>query len=217
MKTNPFKHWTEMQFLRDRVKNPLIEVGEHSYYAGYYAGGEFEDICVRYIWGDEQSQEMYNPMEDYGWIVDRIKIGKYCCFASGVVFMMGGNHNHNPNWITVYPFQEKIVESYKPKGDTIIGNDVWIGTEAMIMPGVKIGDGAIIASRSVVTKDVEPYTLIGGNPAKFIKKRFTESDIARLLEMKWWDWKEKEIQNAVDILSSSNIDELYQYYKKNIL
>jgi len=217
MKNNPFKHWTEVHYLKERINNPLIDVGEHSYYSGYYAGGEFEDICVRYIWGDQESQQMYNPFEDYGWTVDRIKIGKYCCFASGVVFMMGGNHNHNSDWITVYPFQEMIVESYKPKGDTIIGNDVWIGSEAMIMPGVKIGDGAIIASRAVVTKDVEPYTMIGGNPAKVIKKRFTDTDIQILLEIKWWDWKEQDIQDAIALLSSSNIDGLYEFYKQKII
>ncbi|MCM3340589.1 CatB-related O-acetyltransferase [Paenibacillus sp. MER TA 81-3] len=214
MKNNPFKHWTEIHFLKDRINNPLIEVGECSYYSGYYAGGEFEDICVRYIWGDQESQHMYNPFEDYGWTVDKIIIGKYCCFASGVIFMMGGNHNHNSEWITVYPFKEKIIESYKSKGNTIVGNDVWIGSEAMIMPGIKIGDGAIIASRAVVTKDVEPYTMIGGNPAKVIKKRFTDTDIQILLELKWWDWKEQDIQNAIELLSSSNIDGLYKFYKQ---
>ncbi|KNF08911.1 chloramphenicol acetyltransferase Cat [Gottschalkia purinilytica] len=216
MRKNPFKHWTEIQYLKEEIKNPLIEVGDYSYYSGYYAGGKFEDICVRYIWGDEESQKMYNPVNDYGWVVDKIKIGKYCCLASGIVFMMGGNQNHNTNWITVYPFKKKLIESYKSKGDTIVGNDVWIGSEAMVMPGIKIGDGAIVASRSVVTRDVEPYTIVGGNPAKFIKKRFTEAQIEMLLEMRWWDWKEEDINNAIDILSSTDIGELYKYYKENI-
>ncbi|HCQ90891.1 MULTISPECIES: CatB-related O-acetyltransferase [unclassified Clostridium] len=213
---NTFNHWTEIKYLKDTVKNPLIEVGKYTYYSGYYAGGNFEDICVRYIWGDEKSKEMYNPIEDYGWTLDRIKIGKYCCIASGVIFMMGGNHNHNPEWITVYPFKDKLLDSYKPKGDTIIGNDVWIGTEAMIMPGITIGDGAIIASRSVVTKDVEPYTVVGGNPAKHIKERFDKDKIDMLLEMKWWDWEENHIKNSIDILSSSDINKLYKYYEINI-
>ncbi|NFJ67423.1 chloramphenicol acetyltransferase [Clostridium botulinum] len=88
---NTFNHWTEIKYLKDSIKNPLIEVVEYTYYSGYYAGGDFEDVCVRYIWGDQKSKEMYNPIEDYGWTLDKIKIGKYCCFASGVVFMMGGN------------------------------------------------------------------------------------------------------------------------------
>lgn len=214
---NAFNHWTQIKYLKDTIKNPLIEVGEYTYYSGYYANKDFEDICVRYIWGDQKSKEMYNPIEDYGWHLDKLKIGKYCCFASGIIFMMGGNHNHNPNWITVYPFKDKLLDSYKPKGDTIIGNDVWIGTEAIIMPGVKIGDGAIIASRSVVTKDVTPYTIVGGNPAKHIKERFCKEEMAILLEIKWWNWPKQHIENSIDILSSSDIKSLYQYYKSNIL
>ncbi len=131
--------------------------------------------------------------------------------------MLGGNHNHNPKWITVYPFKDKLIDSYKPKGDTIIGNDVWIGTEAMIMPGITIGDGAIIASRSVVTKDVDPYTVVGGNPAKHIKERFDKDKIDMLLKMKWWDWEENHIKNSMDILSSSDINKLYKYYEINIM
>jgi chloramphenicol O-acetyltransferase type B len=95
-----------------------------------------------------------------------------------------------------------------------VGNDVWIGSEAMIMPGINIGDGAVIGSRALVTKDVEPYSIIGGNPAKLIKKRFSDHHIERLLEMKWWDWDERILADAVAILCSNNIDLLYEFYKK---
>ena len=99
-------------------------------------------------------------------------------------------------------------KSYPTKGDTVIGNDVWIGHDATLMPGVQIGDGAIIATKSVVTKNVEPYTIVGGNPAKPIKKRFSEDIIARLLEMKWWDWDVEKITQNVDKLTS-NPEELF--------
>lgn len=98
------------------------------------------------------------------------------CIASGVIILMGGNHNHNSDWIAAYPFESRIKTSYNPKGDTIIGNYVWIGMDAMFMPGVKIGDGAIIGARSVVTKDVDPYRVVCGNPAKEVKNRFTKDE-----------------------------------------
>ena len=105
-------------------------------------------------------------------------------------------------------------DAFQPAGDTIIGNDVWIGGEAMIMPGIKIGDGAVIGSRALVTKDVEPYTIVGGNPARPIKKRFTDHHIQLLLEMKWWEWSEDILQEAIPILCSADIDTLYKFYKK---
>ena len=95
----------------------------------------------------------------------------------------------------------------------MIGNDVWIGTEAMIMSGVKVGDGAIIASRAVVTKDVAPYSIVGSNPARHIRYRFNETEIAQLLEMKWWEWSEEHIKGAMSLMCSSDIDGLYQYWK----
>ena len=101
---------------------------------------------------------------------------------------MGGNHNHHSEWITVYPFAEQIKQSYEPKGDTVIQSDAWIGMNAIIMPGVTIGEGAIVAAGSVVSKDVPPYTIVGGNPAKEIKKRFTDIEINMLMEMGWFDW-----------------------------
>lgn len=108
---------------------------------------------------------------------------------------------------------EGAVDGFERSGDTVIGNDVWIGTEAMIMSGVKVGDGAIIASRAVVTKDVEPYSIVGSNPARHIRYRFSETEITQLLEMKWWEWNEEQIKGAMSLMCSSDIDGLYQYWK----
>jgi len=129
---------------------------------------------------------------------------------------MGGNHNHHPEWITVYPFVDQIETSYEPKGDTKIESDVWIGMNAMIMPGVKIGEGAIVAAGSVVVKDVPPYTIVGGNPANEIRKRFTDHEIEKLKEMRWFDWKREKIEQATSIFSSSSIDQLYDFYQREI-
>ncbi|MTI29482.1 CatB-related O-acetyltransferase, partial [Xanthovirga aplysinae] len=142
-------------------------------------------------------------------------IGKFCMIASGVTFIMNGA-NHLTESISSYPFAifgngwDKAMEgkAYPTKGDTEIGNDVWIGYNATIMPGVKIGDGAIIGSNSTVVKDVEPYTIVGGNPAKDIKKRFTKEKIEKLLELKWWDWSLDKITENVNALTGSELDGL---------
>jgi chloramphenicol O-acetyltransferase type B len=109
---------------------------------------------------------------------------------------------------------EGAIDGFERSGDTVIGNDVWIGTEAMIMSGVKVGDGAIIASRAVVTKDVEPYSIVGSNPARHIRYRFSEPEIAQLLEIKWWEWNEEQLKGAMEWLCSSDIQGLYQYWKR---
>ena len=105
-------------------------------------------------------------------------------------------------------------DGFQKAGDTVVGNDVWIGSEAMIMPGVQIGDGAVIGSRALVTKDVEPYSIVGGNPAKLIKKRFSDDDIQKLQEMKWWEWDEETLFEAMPILCSNKIDLLYKFFRK---
>ena len=134
--------------------------------------------------------------------------------------MMGGTQGHNYEWIASYPldFLEEDFDGYnkvapkahKLKGDTVIGNDVWIGAEAMIMPGVKISDGAVIGARSLVTKDIGPYEIWGGNPAKLIKKRFCDEDIEKLLQIKWWDWSLDEIKANLDLIRSSDVDSLWK-------
>ena len=195
--------------LKDQVTNPNIIVGKHSYYSGYYHAHSFDD-CARYLLPDRND-------------VDKLIIGNYCSIGSGAIFMMAGNQGHRSDWVSTFPFfyQDNpnftdAVDGFKRAGDTVIGNDVWIGSEAMIMSGVQVGDGAIIASRSVVTKDVEPYSIVGSNPAKHIKSRFTHNEIEMLLEMKWWDWDDKCIEKAMSFLCSSDIASLYSLWKNEI-
>ena len=137
-------------------------------------------------------------------------IGKFCAIAEGVKFIMNGA-NHRMDGITTYPFNilgggwEKVTPTIKQlpfKGDTVIGNDVWIGQNVTIMPGVKVGDGAIIAANSTVVKNIEPYTIYGGNPAKFIKKRFSDEKVEFLLNLQWWNWDEEKIFNNLEMLTS---------------
>ncbi len=186
-----FSSYRECIFVKDRINNDNVIVRAYTFYCGYYHGHDFND-CI-----------------------DRLKIGKFCSIASGVKFMLGGNSCHRYDWFTTYPLDsisdmtEKENEeycAYLPKGDTEIGNDVWIGFEALIMPGVKIGDGgAVVASRAVVTNNVEPYTIVGGIPAKPIKKRFNDDVISLLLKVQWWDWDLNKITKYRHILLSNNV------------
>lgn len=205
MPNNPFKSYRDSYAINMRVDNPKIIAAHRSYYSGYYHGLHFED-CVRYLDNADKNKDC-----------DKLIIGKYCSIASGAVFMMGGNHGHRHDWIASYPLDiiettrkagKKNLEGYRKKGDTIIGNDVWIGTEAMIMPGINIGDGAVIAARALVSKDVEPYTIVGGNPAQVIKKRFTDEEIQNLLKIKWWDLEEEIILEHTELLRSGDVKEL---------
>ncbi|MBO0473665.1 chloramphenicol O-acetyltransferase type B [Enterococcus sp. DIV0840] len=214
---NKFEKWSDTLYLKELVTNPLIEVGDFSYYSGYYGNQNFEDGCVRYLWGDPLTRAAFDPAKDMGWHLDKLIIGNYVCIAAGATILMGGNHNHHPDWITVYPFASHVEKSYEPKGDTVIKSDAWIGMNAMIMPGVTIGEGAVIAAGSMVIKDVPPYTIVGGNPARVIKKRFSDNEIKMLLELRWFDWTKEQVEAAIDILMSNSIDELYCYYKKHIL
>ena len=152
-----------------------------------------------------------NPMILYGEGAD-LKIGNYCSIAKGVIIYLGGNHN--VDWITTYPFPEIFVENVaSSKGDVIIGNDVWIGRNATILSGVKIGDGAIVGANSVVTKDVSPYSVVAGNPAKHLKYRFTEEVITELLRIKWWYWEHEEVLKHIDLLCSPNTDKFLKLIK----
>ncbi|MEZ9057855.1 type B chloramphenicol O-acetyltransferase [Vibrio pelagius] len=193
--------------LKEQVTNPNIIVGEHSYYSGYYHHHSFDD-CARYLAPDRDD-------------VDKLIIGSYCSIGSGAVFMMAGNQGHQRNWVSTFPFfyQDnpnfaEAKDGFERAGDTVVGNDVWIGSEAMIMSGVTIGDGAIIASRAVVTKDVAPYSVVGSNPAKHIRFRFKPDEIDKLLEMQWWHWSEEQLKHAMEWLCSSDIQGLYQYWKR---
>ncbi|MBD1577936.1 MULTISPECIES: type B chloramphenicol O-acetyltransferase [Vibrio] len=195
--------------LAQQVTNKNIIVGKHSYYSGYYHGHSFDE-CARYLISGRSD-------------VDKLIIGNYCSIGSGAVFMMAGNQGHQPDWVSAFPFFyqdgknfSNAKDGFERAGDTLIGNDVWIGTEAMIMSGITVGDGAVIASRAVVTKDVAPYSIVGSNPAKHIRFRFTPQQIEKLQQMQWWQWPEESLQDAMDLMCSSDIDGLYQYWEKNI-
>jgi len=210
---NPFNSYRESIIIKDYVQCKHIIVGDYSYYSGYYHGRPFED-CVMYL---DQND---NHFEDHQ--TDKLIIGKFCSIATGVKFMMGGTQGHNYNWIAAYPLDEFDEDfdgynqvppkAHKLKGNTIIGSDVWIGAEAMIMPGIHIGDGAVIGARSLVTKNVKPYEIWGGNPANIIKKRFSDDAIEKLLEIKWWDWDIATLKRNLDLLRSDKINELYQKF-----
>ena len=154
-----------------------------------------------------------NVTHFYDFIGDKLIIGKFCAIARGVEFVMNGA-NHRMRSVTTYPFNimgggwEKsapALEDMPLKGDTVVGNDVWIGQNVTVMPGVKIGDGAIIAANSTVTKDVLAYHIVGGNPAWIIRKRFDDELINYLLELKWWDWPPEKIFENLDVLCSSDL------------
>ncbi len=195
----PLAHYDRLCFLKNIITNPNIIVGDYTYY------DDFEDVH-----NFEQNVKYH-----FDFIGDKLIIGKFCMIASGVTFIMNGA-NHLTDAISTYPFAifghgwENAMEgkTYPTKGDTIIGNDVWIGHNVTIMPGVKVGDGAIIATNATVTKDVAPYAIVGGNPAAEIKKRFAEEDIEKLLAIKWWDWEIDRISRNVGNLTGKKIGDL---------
>ena len=203
---SPFRGIT----LDKQVKSPNLVVGKYSYYSGYYHGHSFED-CARYLLPDEGA--------------DKLVIGSFCSIGSGAAFIMAGNQGHRNEWISTFPFFfmpevpefENAANGYLPAGDTVIGNDVWIGSEAIIMPGITVGDGGVIGTRALVTKDVEPYAIVGGNPAKTIRKRFDDGSIALLLEMKWWDWPAERLKAAMPLMTSCNVAELYRFWRSDSL
>lgn len=202
---SPFKGFT----LDRLVTNPNIRVGRYSYYSGYYHGHGFDE-CARFLLPEEG--------------VDKLVIGSFCSIGSGAAFIMAGNQGHRSDWISTFPFYwmpeidafEGARNGFEPAGDTVIGNDVWIGTEAIVMPGVKIGHGAVIGTRALVTKDVEPYAIVGGNPSKTLRMRFVEADIARLLELRWWDWSDDELKAAMPLLTDGDISALYRHWQTAI-
>lgn len=195
----PLPNYNRLCFLKNIVKNPNIIVGDYTYY------DDFEDVAnfeknVKYL---------------FDFTGDKLIIGKFCMIASDVTFIMNGA-NHLSDAISSYPFAifghgwEHAMDGkeYPLKGNTIVGNDVWIGYKATIMPGVTIGDGAIIATNTTVTKDVEPYSIVGGNPAKLIRKRFPDDQIEQLLALKWWDWDIEKITANVANLTGNNLKSL---------
>ena len=195
----PLKNYDKLCFLKNIIKNPNIIVGDYTYY------DDFEDV----------HNFEKNVKYHFDFTGDQLIIGKFCMIASDVKFIMNGA-NHLSNAISTYPFSifgngwENAMEgkAYPNKGNIEIGNDVWIGYNATIMAGVKIGDGAIIATNSTVVSDVEPYSIVGGNPAKEIKKRFSPEFIERLLKLQWWNWDIEKITKNVQNLTDLDIDKL---------
>ena len=149
-----------------------------------------------------------------------LKIGAFCSIADEVKIFLGGEHR--VDWVTTYPFSvikkweqgQHITGTPKTKGDVVIGNDVWIGYDAVILSGVTIGDGAVIGARSLVTTDVPPYSIFGGNPARLIRMRFDDATISSLLELKWWDWRDEEIEHMLPLLLSSDLHTFIAAAKK---
>ncbi|AMM13775.1 MULTISPECIES: Vat family streptogramin A O-acetyltransferase [Burkholderiaceae] len=197
---HPMEGFPQVCFIKNTVKNPNIVVGDYTYYDDPEDAEHFER----------------NVLYHFPFIGDKLIIGKFCAIAKGAQFIMNGA-NHKLSGISTYPFQifgngwEKVMPSLSDlpyKGDTVIGNDVWIGYDALIMPGVRIGDGAIVSSRSVVTGDVAPYTIVGGNPAKTIKARFAPEAVARLQAIAWWDWPVETITRHLEQIVSGDIERL---------
>jgi virginiamycin A acetyltransferase len=188
-------------YLQNVVKNPRIIVGDFTIHHDFNDPTDFEQENVLYL----------NPENK-----DRLIIGKYVSIACRVRFIMNGA-NHKMDSFTTFPFPvvaenwglpHTREQAWDIEGDTVIGNDVWLGYESIIMPGVHIGDGAIVATRALVTADVPPYTVVGGIPAKKLKKRFPDEVIAMLQQLKWWDWPAARVKANVDALMSGDVKQL---------
>lgn len=198
------KHWSNVEKLHETVKNPNIHIkGTKSYYSDAWTGS-FEESVVRYLYGDSYSLKNWEPI----WELDQLYIGNFVCIGAEVIILMGGNNTHRMDWFSLYPFKESVVESYQQKGDTIIGDGAWLGIRSVIMPGVTIGEGAVVAAGSIVTKNVSAYSIVGGNPAKVIGSRFEDDIIKRLINLKIYDLPEENLLALQSYLSSNDLDEL---------
>ena len=198
---HPIAGYDKEIYVKPTLKNPNIVVGDFT----YIADSEFESHVTHL----------------YPWNNDKLIIGKFCQIAAGVEFVMNGV-NHQMNAVSTFPFytltgwdmKAPAPEDMPLKGDTIIGNDVWIGQNATILPGVHIGDGAIIGASSVVGSNVEPYTIVAGNPVQFIRKRFDEELTNLMLEWRWWDKPIEEINSLIPVLTSSDLTEVKRKVKE---
>lgn len=197
---HPMEGFPQICFIQNTVSNPQIIIGDYTYYDDPEDSENFER----------------NVLYLFPFIGDRLIIGKFCALARGIKFIMNGA-NHSMNGFSTYPFAifgkgwehvDPAPETLPYKGDTIIGNDVWIGYEAVIMPGVQIGDGAIVAAKSVVTSNVEPYRIVGGNPARVIRSRFSDEVIQTLLDIAWWNWDIEKITRNLEKILGADIQAL---------
>lgn len=193
---HPITGVTRLAFLKNIITRPNIEVGDYTYYDDPAGAQRFEEHNVLYHFEFEG---------------DRLIIGKFCSIAAETRFIMNGG-NHPTDWLTTYPFpifghgwEAAMPDAWPTKGNTVVGNDVWFGYGCVIMPGVTIGDGAIVATMSVVTKDVPAYAIVGGNPASIIRHRFDEETIRRLLAVRWWDWDPAKITRNVSAICAGNV------------
>ncbi|HTV67097.1 MAG TPA: CatB-related O-acetyltransferase [Rhizobiaceae bacterium] len=189
-------------FLKNLVDQENVEIGDFTYYDDPLGPDKFVERCV---------------LHHYPFIGDRLIIGKFCALAEGLRFIMNGA-NHAMSGFSTYPFnifghgweQGFDVKTWEAenRGDTIVEHDVWIGMEAVIMPGVMIGSGSIVAARSVVTHDVPPYAIVAGNGAKVVKMRFDKRTVARLLDIAWWDWPVEKISRNLNAIRGANLKAL---------
>lgn len=182
-------------FLKNFITRPNIIVGDYTYYDDPRGPAHFES----------------NVLYHFEFTGDRLIIGKYCSIATDVKFIMNGG-NHPTTWLTTFPFpvfghgwEVAMPSSWPNKGDTVVGHDVWMGYAAMVMPGVTIGNGAIVATGSVVTRDVPSYTIVAGNPAQPVRKRFDDATIARLEALQWWDWDMEKVTRNVKALCNGDV------------
>lgn len=198
--THPMAGFPQVCFIKNTVNNPNIIIGDYTYYDDPEDSENFER----------------NVLYHFPFIGDRLIIGKFCAIARGVRFIMNGA-NHALSGISTYPFYifgngwEKAAPSPTDpphRGDTVIGNDVWIGYQALIMPGVRIGNGAIIAAGSVVTSDVPAYTVVAGNPARSIRTRFDAETVAALERLAWWDWPVEKITEHLSLIIAADVPAL---------
>ena len=200
---HPIAGYDKEIYIKPTIQNPNVIVGEFT----YIADSEFESHVTHH----------------YPWLGDKLVIGKFCQIAAGVEFVMNGA-NHQMNAVSTFPFytlegwnmDPPAMEDLPLKGDTVIGNDVWIGQNAVILPGVHIGDGAIIGANSVVGSDVAPYTIVVGNPAKEFRKRFDEELIDLMLQFRWWDKSIEEIDALIPVLTNSDLEAVKAEIKKRI-